>query len=155
MGIQLTGDPTTTARENVEELFNRGFLRFMIGGHLGSPFEIWVALCCLAVTVTAARKLTQALIKCVTDGPKEVWRRYREYRQGAATRLRTRMVRTTDPEEEVTSTAPPPLVNNRATGEGREDIEMERIYPLLEEILRENVNMINGNLYFKVRFGNV
>ena len=51
MGITWEGNPETTAIENVEHIFERGFLGFITGGHVGSPWEIYVFIVIMWVTL--------------------------------------------------------------------------------------------------------
>ena len=50
MGIRWNGDPRADARENIESIFEQGFFSFIMGGHVGSPWEIYVFGVCSWVT---------------------------------------------------------------------------------------------------------
>ena len=94
MGITWEGEPGAAATENLEHIFERGFFGFLLGAHLGSPFEVYVFLVCLWVTVVTVAKLLQCICQCRNRGVREVVRQVKPGRK--RTRNRVVMVNASD-----------------------------------------------------------
>ena len=136
MGITWEGEPGSAATENIERIFEQGFFGFLFGAHLGSPFEVYVFLVCLWVTIVTLVKLLQCICQLKNRGVKEVVRQVKPGRK--RTRNRVVMVNATDLKDgelEMIEEEVAPL-------------RYPRLYPSLSKI--ETVNSTGGILHVPI-----
>lgn len=77
IGITWDGSTENDATESINKIFEKGFFSFITGGHIGSPWEIFVFVICMIVTVSTLIKIIKCCHMVKRRGVREVIREIR------------------------------------------------------------------------------
>jgi hypothetical protein len=150
MGMKVVGELERTASENIEKIFERGYWRFLLGGHVGSGFEIWNFLVCVVVTVW----ISLALIRCIFNRLRaKQWGGERYSRRFVVAGIKWKKKHREDTESQQVdeSTQTEEQIEQRDDDIEISIPELQRLYPKLTTILEENrVSVISGTRSFYV-----
>lgn len=155
MGMKLVGDPVHAANENIEEIFKRGYLGFLIGHRVGSPFEIWTFFVCLVVTMWVVKTGICVILGCKKNGYKNVIGYMKNKSVKTIAKMRwgkVRQVGKTGQDDAVESN----IENNQCDQEqelaDEEDLpDLNKLYPQLQALLKESrINTLSGSYYVPI-----
>jgi predicted aspartyl protease len=154
MGMSMIGDPEQTATENIENLFQRGYWGFLLGNHVGSPFEIWTFLVCVTVTVWTAKMTICFVLKCRKAGCRSFMDTIRMRSQTVAQiswkEVEKQKKQMEVAESEMEQGEPE---RERMLIEEEDMTDLKRLYPRIASLLRDKVSTVNGNYYLPFMLG--